>query len=188
MEGDQVQAHFRWQGGNLVDTSVKPEEVHPRCYYVWEVWYERYFGDPSLRKHKAQHISCVNNLKQVGLAVRLWAGDNGDQYPFNVSTNQGGTKEWCGADAAGWDTNSWRHFQVMSNELTATAVLVCPQDRKRKAADWAALSAANVSYYFRANVTNFDSGTEILAACPADGNVVYADGHVAEKVLKKFKP
>src|SRR5690606_26159273 len=38
-------------------------------------------------KQKAQRITCVNNLKQVGLAFRIWAGDNGDRYPMQVSQN-----------------------------------------------------------------------------------------------------
>ena len=37
-------------------------------------------------KRKAQRINCVSNLKQVGIAFRLWEGDNGDRYPMAVST------------------------------------------------------------------------------------------------------
>ena len=44
-------------------------------------------------KRKAQQINCVNNLKQVGLAFRVWEGDNGDQYPMAVGTAQGGARE-----------------------------------------------------------------------------------------------
>src|SRR5580692_10687731 len=62
-------------------------------------------------KKKAQRINCVNNLKQCGLAFRIWESDNGDQYPMSVSTSKGGTLEFdTGADTS-------RHFQVMSNEL-----------------------------------------------------------------------
>jgi len=44
-------------------------------------------------KHKAQKISSVNNLKQIGLAVRIFSGDNGDRLPmsFEEMTNELGT-------------------------------------------------------------------------------------------------
>ena len=42
-------------------------------------------------KAKANRISCVNNLKNVGLAFRIFSTDNGGQFPWLVSTNQGGT-------------------------------------------------------------------------------------------------
>ena len=44
-------------------------------------------------KRKAQRISSVNNLKQVGIAARLFAGDNGDRLPlsFEEMTNELGT-------------------------------------------------------------------------------------------------
>ena len=38
-------------------------------------------------KRKAQRINCVSNLKQVGIAFRLWEGDNNDRYPMAVSTH-----------------------------------------------------------------------------------------------------
>src|SRR5437773_10328156 len=42
---------------------------------------------PALAKAKAraQRISCVNNLKQVGLAMRMWSNDNGDKFPWEVN-------------------------------------------------------------------------------------------------------
>src|SRR5258707_5891037 len=44
-------------------------------------------------KRKAQRISCVNNLKQCGLAFRIWEGDNNDRYPMSVSYTSGGASE-----------------------------------------------------------------------------------------------
>ena len=44
-------------------------------------------------KRKAQRISCVNDLKQVGIAFRLWEGDNADRYPMAVSTVKNGALE-----------------------------------------------------------------------------------------------
>jgi len=31
-------------------------------------------------------IKCVSNLKQVGLAFRIWANEHDDKYPFNFAT------------------------------------------------------------------------------------------------------
>jgi hypothetical protein len=100
---------------------------------------------PALHKPKinSARINCVNNLKQVGLAYRLWAGDNGDKFPMQVSTNIGGTMELVQSGAA------YSHFQVMSNELSTPKILCCPSDTwKTRAINFdATLSDANISYF-----------------------------------------
>ena len=96
-------------------------------------------------KRKAQRINCVNNLKQDGLAFRLWEGDNGDKYPMAVSTNKNGTMEYA-ADV-------FRHFQVMSNELSTPKILVCPADNRTAAASFARLKNQNVSYFVGLDAT-----------------------------------
>jgi len=92
-------------------------------------------------KRKAQRINCVNNLKQAGLAFRLWSGDQTDRFPMEVSTNRGGTAEFdTGAD-------TFRPFQVMSNELSTPKILVCPADIRTAAAEFVRLKNQNVSYF-----------------------------------------
>jgi competence protein ComGC len=92
-------------------------------------------------KRKAQRINCVNNLKQCGLAFRIWEGDNGDKYPMAVSTEKGGTMEFdSGAD-------TFRHFQVMSNELNTPKILICPADTRVVADNFIRLKNQNVSYF-----------------------------------------
>jgi len=55
-------------------------------------------------KQKAHASTASNNLKQCGLAFRIWEADNGDQFPMAVSTRKGGTTEFnTGAD-------TFRHF------------------------------------------------------------------------------
>lgn len=48
---------------------------------------------PGRGSGRAPGINCANNFKQVSLAFRIWAGDNGDQYPMRVSVTNGGTME-----------------------------------------------------------------------------------------------
>jgi len=98
-------------------------------------------------KRKAQRINCVNNLKQNGVAFRLWEGDNGDKYPMAVSTNKNGTMEYAEGG------NTFRHFQVMSNELSTLKILVCPADDRTAAASFARLKNQNVSYFVGLDAT-----------------------------------
>jgi len=80
-------------------------------------------------KKKAQKINCVNNLKQVGLAFRIWSGDNQDKYPMSVSYTAGGAQENVGyASTASTHLNPGWVFMVMSNELSTPKVVYCPSD------------------------------------------------------------
>lgn len=98
---------------------------------------------PALAKAKARalRIQCVNNLKQDGLAFRIWEGDHDDRYPMAVSNRFEGSLEWV---AGG---NAFRHFMVMSNELSTPKILVCPADTRQAAPDFAHLQNLNLSYF-----------------------------------------
>jgi len=79
---------------------------------------------PRLKRARAtgDRIQCNNNLKQIGLAYRVWEGDNNDKFPMAVSQTNGGTMELITGP------NAWRHYQVMSNELSTPWVLTCPAE------------------------------------------------------------
>jgi hypothetical protein len=137
----------------------------------------------SRAKDRAQRINCVNNLMQVGIAFRTWALDHNDQYPFNVSTNAGGTLEFSARGADGYDANPLPVFLVMSNELATPRILACPADlTKRPAPDWESFQAANLSYQLFSS-TNDASGNPqlVLAVCPIHGHQLLYDGSVQQK-------
>jgi prepilin-type N-terminal cleavage/methylation domain-containing protein len=96
----------------------------------------------SRAKAKAQRISCANNLRQVGLSLRLWAGDNEGKFPWKVDQSQGGGKP-NGTDNAKVNLQ----LSLVSNELASTKILLCPDDVRRvPATNFSTISLTNVSY------------------------------------------
>jgi hypothetical protein len=131
-------------------------------------------------KRYAEAISCSNQMKSIGVSFRTWAIDHDGNYPFDLSTNQGGTMEFSALGIDGSDSSAARIFQVMSNELSTPKILVCPGDSKRHPAlDFQNLLPANVSYrvYSGTNVNETHPGV-ILADCPFHNNVLLTDGSV----------
>jgi prepilin-type N-terminal cleavage/methylation domain-containing protein/prepilin-type processing-associated H-X9-DG protein len=101
---------------------------------------------PALAKAKAraQRIACVNDLKQVGLAFRVWEGDNNDRYPMAVPASQGGCSDTAVGFAAPGAISTVGNFAAnfpvagpkgvfgmfvqMSNELNTPKILYCPSE------------------------------------------------------------
>lgn len=127
--------------------------------------------------------TCQAALDAIGLALRTWATDHHNQFPFNVSTNTGGTLQLCARGGDGFDSNAWMHFRVASNELSEPAFLVCPKDRKHKPArDFQSFGPKNVTYRLRTgpNVTQ-DNPNEVMVVCPLHGIAVCTDGHLERR-------
>lgn len=102
--------------------------------------------------------TCVNNLKQIGLAARIWSNDHNDTFPPD--------------------------FLTMSNELIAPKILVCPDDKQHKAAaDWTHFDPKqNVSYEFLLpNAKEADAMTQPTFRCPIHGHIGLGDGSVQPK-------
>jgi len=73
----------------------------------------------------------------------------------------------------------------MSNEIGVPRILVCPQDKDRKAVtNWADVGPQNVTYRLRSSATNGANPRLVVAVCPVDGNVLYSDGVVVEKAWR----
>jgi prepilin-type N-terminal cleavage/methylation domain-containing protein len=83
-------------------------------------------------KARAQRINCTNNLKQIGLAFKTWALDNGDLYPMRVSAGSAGASENVGVPqtitTGAGVKGVCNFFGCMSNELSTPKVLMCPSE------------------------------------------------------------
>src|SRR5712692_6671569 len=86
-------------------------------------------------------IKCVNNLKQIGLAARIFAEDNSQRFPMEVPVKEGGSQEFVQFGLV------VPHFLVVSNELSTPKLLVCPRDKRQEAANFNELRSENISYF-----------------------------------------
>jgi prepilin-type processing-associated H-X9-DG protein len=69
----------------------------------------------SAAKRKAQRINSVNNLKEIGLAARIFAGDNGDRLPASFDE----MKNELGTDKITYDTETGQRYTYLGGSMSA---------------------------------------------------------------------
>jgi hypothetical protein len=108
-------------------------------------------------QENAASIKCINHLKQIGLAARIWATDHQDILPPD--------------------------FLTMKNELATPKILVCPSDTVRAdapMASWAEFHAGLVSYVMHSPSVSESQPEVVYVQCPVHGHVCLADGSVQQ--------
>ncbi len=116
-------------------------------------------------KEKANRADCVSKLKQGSLGPRLWASDNGDKFPWQVSLTNGGSM----------DSPVWLdHVRVASNQLGTPKILVCASDKARRPKEnWALLDGtSDISFFVGTSSEDTKPQTIVLG----DANVLGGGG------------
>jgi prepilin-type N-terminal cleavage/methylation domain-containing protein/prepilin-type processing-associated H-X9-DG protein len=102
---------------------------------------------PALAQDKSRQsrINCVDNLKRIGVAVKVWANDHGNRYPMRVDSANGGPYHQTVFAVAPYGAQyMFEVFGIMSNALGTPRVLVCPTDERSAHADFV-MSAAGAA-------------------------------------------
>ena len=120
----------------------------------------------SQAREKARRINCAGNLKQLGLAMRMYSSDYAEKFPAP------------GADASGLE------LLRKNDYLTTYKVYICPSTTQDPLTGTAALVAANCSYQYN-DLESEDTCGTATGLCRDNnnnhtkfGNVLFGDGHV----------
>jgi len=107
-------------------------------------------------KEKANRISCINNLRQIGLGMKTWAMDFNGRYPMQVPASDGGPPNQSAFSTSPYGAvYAYQVFGVLSNELNTPKLLICPSDERSAQTNFtlvsgvagAALTNANLSFF-----------------------------------------
>jgi hypothetical protein len=109
-------------------------------------------------KEKAEATRCINNLKQIGLAARIWA----DVHKSNLLP-----VDWL----------------AMKNELVTPRILTCPGDLARtQAASWDQFDGSSVSYELPSAAPDVREPNTVYTRCTIHGSIGMTDGSAIMKM------
>ena len=122
-------------------------------------------NDPfAMQAERANAIRCVSNIKQLGLAARMWANDHGTTLlPLD--------------------------FLQMRNELSTPKILTCPSDSARSpATSWENFDGSSVSYELPSATPDERDPYIVYSRCRVHGHVGLCDGSAIEGRNLAVKP
>src|SRR5208283_1925807 len=63
-------------------------------------------------KRKSSRLGCVDNLKELALGFKMWAGDNGDKFPMQLAATNDTMMKLIS------NGNAYVLWQTMTNEMS----------------------------------------------------------------------
>lgn len=129
---------------------------------------------PVNRPGKASSVICMNNLKQVGLGLMMYASDHADQFPWQISTNSTVTGQTVESRPA------FEYFLMLTNYQFPPSILVCPTDKARtRATNYSHFNNTNLSYFAALSATA-TSGSNVWRLILAGDRHLSVDGQAVK--------
>jgi prepilin-type N-terminal cleavage/methylation domain-containing protein/prepilin-type processing-associated H-X9-DG protein len=124
----------------------------------------------SQAQSRAQRVTCVNNLRQTGLAFHTFGNDHGGQFPAQAPASAGGASEYArnGSLLSNEFYFAYQLFLPVANELVTPAILHCATDDRGIAINWATFNNTYLSYFIGINA---DMGSPV-AVLAGDRNII----------------
>ena len=132
-------------------------------------------------REKARRINCAGNLKQIGLALRMYSGDSDERFPGRGSQS---TDDSAGCNIGGLN------LLIVQDYLSSGKMYICPSSITTNSTT--TLNETSLDYYYDGNETERTAGTEsgLVSDKPNPkgneykqnhtkfGNILFGDGHV----------
>jgi hypothetical protein len=107
-------------------------------------------------KTDAHASLCVNHLKQISIAARMWADDHQNVFPPDLLS--------------------------LKEQLRSTSILFCPADAAHPPVNnWSQLTPSSISYEFLNANGNDSDPAKVLLYCPMHSHVARSDGTVQKQ-------
>jgi len=121
---------------------------------------------------RAEQVSCLSNLRQIGIAFQAWGTDHHDHRPWFVRVNEGGTAGHI------FQGNAYIHYTPLSNYVSP-AVLVDPAEPgkgKRVAQNWGTGEGGYLNPGFGNNALSYM--LSVHTTITETHNILVGDRHV----------